>query len=134
MNEKRASSRRDTVMYLRVSEQGSGEEIGRLADLSEDGALIITDKPLQTGTEITACIHLPPRLAAETETLCGTLIPRWSSPDRNPDLMLNGCLFKTGEPDHELLGYLIDEYGFNNNTIDFRRRYERSKQTPEEES
>jgi hypothetical protein len=134
MNEKRASSRRDTVIYLRVSHRASGESIGRLADLSEDGALIITDQPLETGAEIAACIHLPPRLASETETLCGVLVPRWNRPDRNPELTLNGCLFQTAEAAHELLAYLIDEYGFNNDTIDFRRRHERSKQAREEES
>jgi len=133
MIDKRSSARRDTVLYLRITHRTSRVEIGRLTDLSATGVLLITEQPLAADEPMEVCIHLPPRLSSERDTLCGILTPKWSKPDRNPRLSLSGCLFETAPEDKELRGYLIEEYGFNSGTIDFRKRYERSKAMRDEE-
>lgn len=133
MIDKRSSARRDTVLYLRISDRTTRGEVGRLTDMSTTGLLVVSESPLTMDEPIEICIDLPPRLSSERDTLCGVLTPKWSKPDRNPRLSLSGCLFETAPEDREVLGYLIEEYGFNSGTIDFRRRYERSKAMRDEE-
>lgn len=133
MSNKRQVPRRDTVLYLPVVHATSGEQIGRLADISKTGMLLIAGHELAPGVQVPVRIVLPPAFAADRESLAGTIEPRWHRPDLNPRLTLNGCLFTVTEG-AECLDELIDRYGFNNDTIDFRKRFERSKREPDEET
>ncbi|MDA3951309.1 MAG: hypothetical protein PF508_19030 [Spirochaeta sp.] len=133
MSNKRQVPRRDTVLYLQVVHAVSGEPIGRVADISKTGLLLIAGNELTPGVQLPVRIQLPPAISADGESLVGTIEPRWHRRDLNPRLTLNGCLFTVSEgADH--LDELIERYGFNNDTIDFRKRFERSKREPDEES
>lgn len=134
MTNKRRAPRRDTVIYLRITDAGSGKEIGRLADVSDTGILIVSNAPLPTGERIAVQIHLPPHLMEGGETeLSVEIEPRWSRPDKNPSLLLNGCVLYVDAERAPILSVLIERFGFNNDTIDFRKRYERSKDAYSEE-
>jgi hypothetical protein len=124
MTGKRQSARRSTVLYLKVVDEETEEEIGRLADLSREGALIVTAKPLEANGTYHVRIALPPFGIGGHPHLEGTLHHRWSRPDRNPELTLNGCLYSVDPEFQPALDQLIERYGFSDGTIDFRRRYE----------
>jgi hypothetical protein len=133
MSNKRQVPRRDTVLYLQVVHATSGEQVGRVADISRTGMLLIAGNELTPGVPVPVRIDLPPAFAADRVSLSGTIEPRWHRPDLNPRLTLNGCVFSVSEG-AEWLDELIDRYGFNNDTIDFRKRFERSKREPDEET
>lgn len=124
MTGKRQSVRRSTVLYLKVLDEETENEVGRLADLSSEGVLVVTAKPLEAERPYHVRIALPPFGIAGHDHLEGMLHRRWSRPDRNPDLTLNGCLFSVEPELQPVLDQLIERYGFSDGTIDFRRRYE----------
>ena len=134
MINKRKSPRRDTVLYLPIVDAESGNQIGRMADISQTGILIVADSALPEGRRIQARILLPPHLADLSAELAVEIEPRWSRPDKNPQLVLNGCFLVVDESDAETVSALIERYGFNNDTIDFRRRYEQTKYARDEEA
>lgn len=134
MINKRKSPRRDTVLYLPVVHAETGEHIGRMADISSTGILIVADSALPAGRRIPVRIVLPPQLADLAAELSVEIEPRWHRPDKNPQLILNGSLLIADEADAETISVVIERYGFNNDTIDFRRRYEQTKYAHDEEA
>lgn len=133
MTNKRRMPRRNTVMYLRVSQADSGSELGRMADISQTGLLLISSRKFPTKQRIHVNIHLPPSLAVGVSYMPATIETRWSKADTNPQLILNGCLLEVADEHTAILNQLIEHYGFNNDTIDFRRRFEKSKLEADEE-
>lgn len=59
MNEKRKLPRKYLIIYSRVFDHKLGRLLGYLSDLSEEGAMIIADKPLKVGDILPLRFDLP---------------------------------------------------------------------------
>ncbi|ALG67794.1 PilZ domain-containing protein [Beggiatoa leptomitoformis] len=107
-------NRRHLFLYLDIVNLATQELIGHLGDISKEGILIITDKPLTMHGIYHIRIKLPEDENISKPFLDVTVEVRWEKPDINPKLQLVGCHFVTIEPDDL---YLIDDVsevlGFN---------------------
>lgn len=127
MNYSRKSERRESLLYLPVTLAGDNAPLGRIADLSAEGILLISDKKLKVGNPLDVVIALPGGSLSSREegweSLKAEVIPRWSRPDRNPRLTLWGCSLQIDPSEEPLLDFLIHEYSFSSGTRDFYRLY-----------
>jgi hypothetical protein len=101
----RRAKRRQLVVYLRVVDRDSGEELGSLADITGEGLMLVGNQPLQLGRDY--------RLRVEGGEAGGPqagidLVARslWTRPDLNPALHLTG--FELVEPNAETLRRIND--------------------------
>lgn len=59
MEERRRLPRKYLIIYSRVFEQSLGKLLGYLSDLSEQGAMIISEEPLEVNTILSLRFDLP---------------------------------------------------------------------------
>lgn len=90
--------------------------------------MVLSEKPLTLNKPIRVALSLPGGTLtaeeAEWKELKGTLTPRWSRPDRNPQLILSGGTFTVAEEDEPLLDHIIHWYSFSCGTRDLYRIHE----------
>lgn len=112
MAEKRKFPRRDLIFYSRVSDGISGRALGYLLNITPEGAMILSEKPLEADLEVELHIELPDELSNLREMV----IParsRWCQPDINPEFYDVGFVFlKMTEEYTGLILRLVEEYGF----------------------
>jgi hypothetical protein len=112
MAEKRKFPRRDLIFYSRVSDGISGRALGYLLNIPPEGAMILSEKPLEADLEVELHIELPDELSNLREMV----IParsRWCQPDINPEFYDVGFVFlKMTEEYTGLILRLVEEYGF----------------------
>jgi len=112
MAEKRKFPRRDLIFYSRVSDGMTGRVLGYLLNITPEGAMILTEKPLEVDWEVELHIELPDEISDLREMV----IParsRWCQPDINPEFYDVGFVFLTTTEEYSaLILRLVDEYGF----------------------
>ena len=112
MAEKRKFPRKDLIFYSRVSDGKGGRVLGYLLNITPEGAMILSEKPLEVNWEVELHIELPDDLSDLREMV----IParsRWCQPDINPEFYDTGFAFlKTSEKYTGLILRLVEEYGF----------------------
>ena len=112
MAEKRKFPRRDLIFYSRVSDGRSGRVLGYLLNITPEGAMILSEKPLEVDWEVELHIELPDDLSDLREMV----IParsRWCQPDINPEFYDIGFVFlQVTEEYIGLIQRLVEEYGF----------------------
>lgn len=112
--EHRNNQRTPLMIYLDVRDASNGEMLGHLGDISETGMMLITNLPIQLGTEYEICIDLPDTLPIQRETLRARIGTLWQKPNINPAQHCIGCHF-IDFPDDEIpdLRILGDHLGFS---------------------
>jgi hypothetical protein len=108
----RKLKRRHLIYYLRVYDAVTNTLLGHLADISTDGIMIVSENPIAADQELMLKMIMPQELEG-TRELTFQAKSIWSKKDINPDFFANG--FKLNDihsSDAELIGYLIDEFGF----------------------
>ena len=112
MADKRKFPRKDLIFYSRVSDGKGGRVLGYLLNITPEGAMILSEKPLEVDWEVDLHIELPDDLSDLREMV----IParsRWCQPDINPEFYDTGFAFlKTSEKYTGLILRLVEEYGF----------------------
>jgi hypothetical protein len=112
MAEKRKFPRRDLIFYSRVSDGISGRALGYLLNITPEGAMILSEKPLEVNLEVQLHIELPEELSDLREMV----IParsRWCQPDINPEFYDIGFVFLMMTEEYTgLILRLVEEYGF----------------------
>jgi len=112
MAEKRKFPRRDLIFYSRVSDGKSGRALGYLLNITPEGAMILSEKPLEVDLEVELHIELPEGLSDLGEMV----IPgrsRWCQPDINPEFYDVGFMFLESSKEYtELIHRMVEEYGF----------------------
>jgi hypothetical protein len=112
MAEKRKFPRRDLIFYSRVSDGMTGRALGYLLNITPEGAMILSEKPLEANLEVELHIELPDEMSDLREMV----IParsRWCQPDINPEFYDVGFVFlKMTEEYTGLILRLVEEYGF----------------------
>lgn len=109
----RKFERRHLVFYLRVFDGMSSRVIGHIADISEQGLMLISDDPIAVNENYRLRLRLPAELCEKDEIILnGT--SRWCKPDVNPDFYITGFqLYDLSEELRTYLLKLVKEFSFN---------------------
>ena len=112
MAEKRKFPRRDLIFYSRISDGKSGRVLGYLLNITPDGAMILSEKPVEPDLLVELHIELPDGLSDMRELV----IPArslWCQPDINPEFYDAGFSFLTVSEEYVgIIKRLVEEYGF----------------------
>ncbi|NWF62708.1 MAG: PilZ domain-containing protein [Chloroflexi bacterium] len=111
--ERRKQERKNLVAYTQVFDLYGGNLLGYLGDLTEAGAMIISEKPIKTDTEITLAIELPelPNIKAARMSLAARVV--WCQQDLSPQYFNIGFEFKNiSEDQKKLVESIIQNYEF----------------------
>ncbi|MCP5419864.1 MAG: PilZ domain-containing protein [Gammaproteobacteria bacterium] len=111
-SEKRNLRRWHLFLYLRVFDQHTGELLGNIVDISENGLMLISDKPLAVDREFHMWVDMPTE-EGDRMRIQFKATSRWCGKDVNPDFYDTG--FQIIDPDLETVyrvQQLIDEFRF----------------------
>ncbi|WP_456440070.1 PilZ domain-containing protein [Caldithrix abyssi] len=112
MKEQRKLQRRHLIYYLRVFDNDTNEVIGHLINITPEGIMIMSEKPLETNK----LYHL--RMDLPADVFHKSIIEfeaesRWCKKDVNPEFYDTGFSIKNlAYEDGRLIEKLIDDYGF----------------------
>ncbi len=113
-SDNRMGARRKLYFYLKVLDQNTCEEVGRLVDIHFAGMLLISEQELEVDKQLDLRVmiddvhleHSPGKLDVQVLT-------RWSKQDVNPAYFVTGVQFVNVTPNQErLIGELIQAIGF----------------------
>ena len=112
MPERRRLKRRHLLYYLRVFDKGTGRQIGHLVDITNEGMMIMSERPIRPGRTIGLRMMLPEEVNKEgaVEFDATSL---WTGQDINPEFYDTG--FKVTNITRRqltMLETLIEDYGF----------------------
>jgi c-di-GMP-binding flagellar brake protein YcgR len=114
MLEKRKLKRRQLIYYLKVMDGKTNQLLGRLADITSEGLMLISEKTIETERNFHLDLLLPTGMRGgrminiEARSL-------WSKRDVNPDLIDTGFRFiKISPQDLETIDELIMDYELPN--------------------
>jgi c-di-GMP-binding flagellar brake protein YcgR len=106
------SSRKHLCLYLEIIDRHSHELIGNLLDISNEGMMFITDKPIPPKQLKDVRIKLPDFEEFPKKSIDVILETRWTKPDVNPNLHRVGCHFlKITPADLKLIKRAVEELG-----------------------
>jgi hypothetical protein len=113
MDKQRKLKRRHLIFYLRVFDAKTGNLIGHLADLSPDGILLVSDKPIESEQEFHLKIKLP-ESAGSNKFMEFKAKSKWCNNDVNPDIYDIGFqIFGVGPSALEHLAAIVKRFGFH---------------------
>jgi hypothetical protein len=113
MAEQRRQKRRHLIYYLEVFDRKSKRQIGHLADLTQEGILLLTQKELAPGDKLDLDIRLPEVPGLKSESLLVKATVRWTGLDKNPALRCVGCqLAPLDSKDQAVIDLLFKLVGF----------------------
>jgi hypothetical protein len=113
MKERRKSERKSLVAYTQVYDLYGGELLGYLGDLTVQGAMVISEKPMQKDIELTLAIELPelPNIKSTRMTLPARIV--WCEQDISPEFYNVGFEFKEVKPEQQaIIESIIQNYEF----------------------
>ncbi len=111
-NDRRRLKRRHVIFYSRVFDRNTGALLGHLMDITVEGLMLISDSPLDAGTNYHLRMDLPEDVKAKPY-LSFDAICLWSRPDINPAFYNAGFkVLNMTQDDIDLVENMIDEYGF----------------------
>ena len=112
MNDKRTLKRRNLIYYLEVFERENGLLAGHLVDVTTEGIMLLSEKPVEVGAKFRFRMTLP-EFMEESGDIEFKGICAWSKRDVNPDYCLVGFkLDKLTEKEDGVIRKLINEAGF----------------------
>ncbi len=110
--EKRHLKRSHLIYYLRVFDQASSQILGHLVDITPEGAMLISEKPIPTGIRYQLRMVLPAEIFGR-DHLDFDAESLWTKRDINADFHDTGFrLMNVEVKDIAIISRLIDEYGF----------------------
>ena len=113
MLNERKDPRFDSVIYLKVRSRETGELIGHLVNISDQGLMIVGEQPLEPEQQLQLEIDPPEHLRLSRPVSFEAEI-RWCRPDANPDLYDYGLVVThTGEAFRELFHRLATGFSFS---------------------
>ena len=89
MEERRRLRRRHLYYYSRVFDEDTQQMTGRLVDLTTEGMMLISEKPIDTEATFKFRLVLPKSIEGK-KTLTIEAKSKWSRQAANPDLYDNG--------------------------------------------
>jgi Tfp pilus assembly protein PilZ len=111
--ERRKIPRKYLVIYSRVFDRNSGQVLGYLSDLTNGGAMIISDDPIALNIDISLRFDLPDPPLFSTDHINLDARVAWCQPDIDPAFYNIGFAFKQVNPDQaRIIVEMIDAYEF----------------------
>jgi hypothetical protein len=112
MAERRKVKRRHLIYYLRVFDRASGRQLGHLVDLTADGMMLMSERPIRVGRTLALKMALPGGTGGE-QIVEFDATSLWTSEDINPDFYDTGFKFEKISRKHlAQIETLVDDYGF----------------------
>jgi hypothetical protein len=113
MQERRKQPRKDLMSYSQVFDFDGGYLIGYLGDLTNLGAMVISETRMKTDRELTVQIQLPELEDISDETLTLPVRVAWCQQDVSPDYYNVGLEFKelTGKQ-QVIIEAILENYEF----------------------
>ncbi len=111
MDERRTLKRQHIMFYSRVFDRKTGAFMGYLGNLTENGAMIISEEELQTDKIFNMRIDLPEDIYGKPIL---NLVARsvWCKLDIDPNFFNIGFSLKEiSEEDQELISQIVADYG-----------------------
>jgi hypothetical protein len=113
MQERRTLERKYLAIYSRVFDRLTGRVLGYLADLSQKGAMIISDDPMPENTNISLRFDLPDPPLFSTDHLNMEARVAWSKPDIDPAFYNIGFEFlSVNERESHIIEEMVEAYEF----------------------
>ena len=113
MQERRKQPRKDLMSYSQVFDVHQGYLIGYLGDLTELGAMVISDMELRTDRELTIQIQLPELENFSDETITVPVRVAWCQHDLSPEYYNVGLEFKKlTEKQQKIIDAILENYEF----------------------
>lgn len=110
--EKRKAHRSNLYYYLKVCVRETNTPFGHLVDITPEGIMIVSEKPIPTGTVYDLQMEFPKEILGE-KRLDFSARSMWCRKDMNPDYFDTGFQFLDVPLDKVLLiKKLVMEYGF----------------------
>ncbi len=120
MQERRRLPRKYLIIYSRVFNRGSGQLLGYLADMSQVGAMVISDDALPPEALIPLRVDLPPneQFSVDHIDLMARVI--WCQPDLDPSFYNIGLEFlEPSDEQKQIIQVMIAEYEFRRELPDY---------------
>lgn len=113
MEERRKLPRKDLMAYSQVFDIHGGYLIGYLGDLTNLGAMVISDAPIMADKELTIQIQLPELDGFSDESITVPVRVAWCRQDLSPEYFNVGMEFKilTGRQ-QEIIEAILENYEF----------------------
>jgi hypothetical protein len=113
MQERRHLDRKYLAVYSRIFDRKSGQVLGYLSDLSQKGAMIISDDPLPEKAAYSLRFDLPDPPLFATDHLNMEAVVAWCSPDIDPSFYNIGFEFvSVSETESKIIEDMIVAYEF----------------------
>jgi hypothetical protein len=105
--------KRHTLYFLDVYDGRTGERLGQLVDISQQGVSVLSDTPLKSTSTFSLRI-LVPRTGGPDERLEFEAESRWTTPDPQSGSHTSGFLihFLT-DAQRDLIERLVNEFGYS---------------------
>ena len=108
--EKRRLTRKNLIYYLKVVDRRTGTLVGKLADISLEGIMLIHPEPIPVGRTYELRLDLPEHMEVKGP-IDFSAQSKWSKKDLNPDFYAAGFQFTDiRDKDVEILKQLIEIY------------------------
>ncbi len=116
MDERRTLERKYLMVYSRVFERSTGRILGYLSDLSQKGAMIISDDPMPENINLDLRLDLPDPLLFSADHITLPARVAWCQPDIDPAFYNIGFEFTAPQAEHQhIIEKMIDAYEFRRN-------------------
>lgn len=113
MQERRNLDRKYLMVYSRVFDRATGRILGYLSDLSQKGAMIISDDPMPENANLELRFDLPDPPLFSTDHLNLRARVAWCKPDIDPSFYNIGFEFyEVAEEDKHTIEEMIVAYEF----------------------
>jgi hypothetical protein len=115
MAERRRVKRKYLLFYTRIFDGGTDALLGHLIDITPQGAMLISEKPLPVDADIRLRMELSPDVAAVpyVEFDAHSI---WCRPDVNPLFYNTGFELRGVTAEQaEIIEHIIEAYGFRDN-------------------
>jgi hypothetical protein len=112
MEDRRKIKRRHLLFYTRIFDRRNGALLGHIADLTLQGAMIISEEPLPLNTTFQMMMDLPYAYNAKNHIDFDALSV-WSTPDLDPKFFNTGFkLLNVDKEDTVIIEKIIQDFGF----------------------
>jgi hypothetical protein len=110
---KRKTERKNSLFYLNVTDRLTGKSIGRLVNLSPEGLMLVSDKPIDKNQTFNLMLELPKKIHNSGSAFFSAT-SRYSHRDVNPQYFNTGfCMEEITPRDLFALKSLLKEYSFS---------------------
>ena len=110
----RGKTRRTLMIYLDCIDSQEGIERGKIIDITYKGMLLISDKSIDTGKEVSCKVELPPTESFKDLFMNFEAVCRWSRKDEIRNIYYSGFEFNTKSENFDsAVDLLVEKIGFS---------------------